>query len=227
MSDRPFIRVPGGFVRKGTPVERIREALWIPQARRFIAEHFGNELVGTTYHSVHMTPTIKMFRTDIQAKKLNIVQGTTGCGKTLGAMIKMYNVFGCTGKKPAYLRATDLSLAFGRGGYISQAKSDRLEELEKIPWIVVDDLGAESLTDKFVEIFFHLVDIWAKRMITGIFITNLAPKEHWPERYGARTWSRIIKWSGGEVLRTADPDFRVHPESLNEYPIGAKHVPAG
>lgn len=199
----------------------MRKALWEPQARRFIKERFGSECVGITYDLVYQTPTILLFRKEIRAKQLNIVQGTTGSGKTLGAMLKLYHSICKNGEHGEYLRMTDLSQRLGRPGYVTQEKEAFRESLTKVPWIVIDDLGAEECSPRLAEEFFNLVDIWARRCITGIFITNENPRDFWPDRYGARTWSRIQGWSKGEILRTSDPDFRVHPEELSKYPKGS------
>jgi len=200
--------------------ERMREALWLPKARRFLETHFGPELADIRLADVHLTPTIVHFCKDIRKHRLNLVVGTTGCGKTLGAIIRMKEAIANTGKEGEYARATDISLQFGRGGYLSQEKEKYLQALERAPWIVLDDLGAESHSDRFNEIFFHLVDVWTKREITGILITNLEPKTELRERYGERAWSRIVKWSAGDVWLSPDPDFRVNENLLKKYPKG-------
>ncbi len=201
-----------------------REALWIPAGRKFVLQRFGQECTNLAFDSVRQTPTIQHFKNILlypkQGKKLHIVQGVTGCGKTLGAMLIMARSIGRTGVIGEYLRMTDLSQKFGRPGYTSQDKEEYRERLAEVPWIVVDDLGAEECSPRLAEEFFNLVDIWARRFITGIFITNEEPREVWPDRYGSRTWSRIQGWSRGEIYRSPDPDFRVHPEELENYPIG-------
>lgn len=197
----------------------MREAIWLPAARKFITERFGPEYLG---REVRLTNTTNLFLHDIRPKQLNIIQGTTGSGKSLSAAFKLARSIANGQKIGAYTKATDLSLLIGRGGYLTQKKEEEVEALKAAPWVVVDDLGAEVCSDYFRELFFHLVDAWSGRCVTGIFITNTAPRAIWPERYGARTWSRIQGWSQGTLMETADPDFRVRSELLEQYPIGGK-----
>jgi len=198
----------------------MRKILWVPQAKLFIKERFGPECMALTFDDVHQTPTVLYFRTGIATKRLNIVQGVTGCGKTLGAMLLMRRAIGYHGRRGEYLRMTDLSQRYGRPGYVTQEKEIFREHLTMVPWIVLDDLGAEECTPRLAEEFFNLIDIWARRGITGIFITNEEPRKTWPERYGARAWSRIQGWSRGEIYRSPDPDFRVDPEARERSPKG-------
>jgi len=197
----------------------MREAVWLPATRKFIRERFGSEYLG---REVRLTPTTNLFLNDIRPKELNIVHGATGSGKSVSAAFRIARNIAAGYKICAYVKATDLSLLIGRGGYLTQKKEEDLETLKTAPWVVVDDLGAEVCSDHFRELFFHLVDAWAGRGITGIFITNTKPRDVWPERYGARTWSRIQGWSNSSFLETKDPDFRVQRGLLEQYPIGGK-----
>lgn len=197
----------------------MREAMWIPRARKFIRERFGAEYLD---REVRLTPTTNLFLNEITRKQLSIIQGETGSGKSYSVAYRLSRQIAAGYKSGAYVKATDLSLLIGRGGYLTQKKEEELEALKLVPWVVVDDLGAEVCSDHFVELFFHLVDAWSGRGITGIFITNSSPRDVWPGRYGMRTWSRIQGWSRGQMLKTADPDFRIHPELLEQYPIGGK-----
>lgn len=205
-------------MRQLTPTQT-RELVWLPRTRKFISKYFGPEYLD---REVRLTPTTNLFLKEISRKRLNVIQGETGSGKSLSAAYKIARSIAAGGKPGAYVKATDLSLLIGRGGYLTQKKEEELEMLKASPWVVVDDLGAEVCSDHFVELFFHLVDAWSGRGITGIFITNTKPRDVWPERYGARTWSRIQGWSKGQLLETADPDFRIHSELLERYPIGGK-----
>ncbi len=197
----------------------MREAMWLPNARKFIRARFGKEYLD---REVRLTPTTNLFLNEIRPKQLSIVQGETGSGKSLSAAYRLARNIAAGYEPGAYFKATDLSLLIGRGGYLTQKKEEELEILKTARWIVVDDLGVEVCSDHFVEVFFHLVDAWAGRGITGVFITNSSPRDVWPGRYGGRTWSRIRGWSKDQLLQTADPDFRVQPKLLEKYPIGGK-----
>lgn len=98
-----------------------------------------------------------------------------------------------------FARASDLS----RFSYYDKQDQQYLKRLENARWLVLDDLGAESMSDPWRATLLELVD---KRMAEGrrtLITTNLDGKA-FRERYDARVMRRLTEFGQFAAVRTRE-----------------------
>ena len=100
----------------------------------------------------------------------------------------------------------------------SWATDDLIYKLSKAPFLILDDLGAEKLTEWVLETFYLIVDNRYNDMLPTIVTSNFSPRElairHRPPGFngndshiGDRIVSRLI--SDALILKLEGPDHRV------------------
>ena len=113
-----------------------------------------------------------------------VLLGGVGTGKTTASVWALRQL-ARRGLRVAYSRATELARAglYGAG-------AERLEELRAMPALVVDDLGAESVTDIWMSNFCDLVDARYGSARCTLLTSNLA-WDAFRARYGERVADRL------------------------------------
>ena len=126
------------------------------------------------------------------------VGGVTGTGKTIAACAVLaeqcrerlkcesFDGWLWRPKRGRYVKASELS----RLSYFDDTDVRRLEQLAVVPWLVVDDLGAEWLSDPWRASFLELIDARAAHRVRTIITTNMKSSELGP-RYDVRVWRRL------------------------------------
>lgn len=139
-----------------------------------------------------------------------VLLGGTGSGKTFGAIGYVaqrasvsYPSIGESVVNAAYVTAYKLSML------LSRRQFEELERLEKVKYLIVDDLGAEPEGFKGKDFIAHFENLFMTRhqhhRVT--IITSNSTKAQIIEAYGDRLISRLRET--GAMFETSDPDMRV------------------
>jgi DNA replication protein DnaC len=78
------------------------------------------------------------------------------------------------------------------------------QPLREVPLLVLDDLGAERLTDWVTEALFRLINHRFEWRLRTVITTNYSPNEM-AERVGERTWWRVVQLA--DLVRVAGPNL--------------------
>lgn len=138
-----------------------------------------------------------------------VLSGCTGCGKSLASVALLRRLRLGWFVPAAELAALDRSRVADRQIF---------ERAVDAPCLVVDDLGTETITDKWLTSLDLLVEkrIGARR--TTVLTTNLRAqttvddervgRRGFQRAYGPRIWSRLLGLGRGVYLESSDPDYR-------------------
>jgi len=85
----------------------------------------------------------------------------------------------------------------------SWKNEDLIDKLGEAPILIIDDVGAEKMSEWVAEIFYILIDERYSRMLPTIITSNFSTQEI-AERFGARISSRIIEMCKIIEIRTKD-----------------------
>lgn len=142
--------------------------------------------------------------------------GPVGTGKThLAAAI--VNALVNRGHYPLFVSVPDLIARF-RAGIEAGTAERQLLLAKSAPVLVLDDLGAERVTDWAAEQLYRLVNARYENLAPTIVTTNCEPSEL-SERLGERTVSRLLescRW-----VRVGGDDWRRASRSGNGNGLGA------
>lgn len=128
-----------------------------------------------------------------ESRKGLYIHGAVGTGKTHVAYavqkhldeIKLNNVFHNTTEL-----IFDIKRDFDRSMYDKKRWDERLTEYRGV--LILDDIGAERITDYVAEVFYLIINTRYNEMLPIIFTSNLNVAEL-AERVGDRTASRIVE----------------------------------
>jgi DNA replication protein DnaC len=96
-----------------------------------------------------------------------------------------------------------LRAGFGKDSNISE--SDSLKCYQKNEVLIIDDLGAEKLTDYVIQAWYSIIDYRYSNMLPTVITSNLSVAEL-AVRFGDRIASRI---ASGNVLTLRGSDRRL------------------
>lgn len=130
-----------------------------------------------------------------------VLLGPTGTGKTHTAAAVAAYIAGRT-TIGYWSAAAILHMLRPDGG-------GRLDDFARVGLLVVDDAGAERMTDWAAEQFTSLVDARWNAELPTIVTSNLSPTDL-RDHLGARAWSRLTG-TGSLVIRLAGADLRRDP----------------
>lgn len=144
------------------------------------------------------TEALGCVKNQIRRKPLLVLAGNTGCGKTVAGC---YSLQTARGRLITAGELADLNPRHFRD-------REKLESLEKIAVLVVDDVGTEYPGDGtgFLNLFDRLLGKRAGNKLRTVLTTNLTSDE-FRRRYEDRLWSRVCGQGGYAELD--DPDMRV------------------
>jgi len=158
------------------------------------------------------TSTVAFLAREMQSPVRNyLLLGETGCGKTYGAIAFLSEI--STGK-PTRAKAYRMAEAIYRREF------DLLDTLRSVPYLMIDDLGAEPegfRGSDFLAFFDNLMDDRWERQLTTVITSNLtvetvrdahgnALKRGVRDIYGQRFVSRFSE--DGKVFEAKDKDMR-------------------
>lgn len=134
-----------------------------------------------------------------------VLSGITGCGKSLASAALLRKLGAGWFVPAAELAALDRSRTGDRSIF---------ERAVTAGCLVVDDLGTETITDKWLASFDLLMEkrIGARR--ATVITTNLPAQTDdgsmrgFRRAYGPRVWSRLLGLGRGVYLESPDPDYR-------------------
>lgn len=109
-------------------------------------------------------------RGEMGGKPWRVLQGTYGCGKThLAYAVAAERVKAWW---PVYVANVAEMLATLRRGFDAGDYEDRLETLRRVDLLVLDDLGAESMTPFALEVLYRIVDFRYRQRLPLVVTTN-------------------------------------------------------
>jgi DNA replication protein DnaC len=137
------------------------------------------------------------------------VHGTVGTGKThsITALKKLLYVNRVSAKTYTLIGfLDDVKSMFNYDD--GEAATRSMMSTDKV--LILDDFGAEKVTDWTAEVIYRLVNIRYEKMLQTFFISNLSTKEL-SGIYGDRIVSRIIEMVGGKdgIIKIEGKDRRV------------------
>lgn len=143
----------------------------------------------------HVHENIKTLIGKIRDTRKGIyIFGSVGCGKTHTAYGILKHLKEEMKISAALYNTTelmfDIKRDFDRTNYDKMRWDERLTEYKGV--LILDDIGAERVTDFVAETFYLIVNTRYNEMLPTIFTSNLAIGEL-AERIGDRTASRIVE----------------------------------
>jgi DNA replication protein DnaC len=128
--------------------------------------------------------------------------GPPGNGKTHLAAAAA-NTLVARGRPVLFATAPEL-LAMIRDGFDAGQAEDLIGLCQRVPWLVVDDLGAERLTDWAAEVLFRVFNARYTARAHTLVVSNVRPEEV-PE---ARLRSRFLDVAVCQVVPNGGEDYR-------------------
>ena len=140
-------------------------------------------------------------RGDVKGQPNLVFTGPVGTGKTVAAAVAMIEAAGRTGQEARYYQVTELLDELRP----REDKGPRLElaEVAAVPIVVLDDLGAERITDWAAERLELLIAKRYDNMLPTVVTTNLS-RQALAEAIGARAASRLLGGAVVHVIRGRD-----------------------
>lgn len=130
---------------------------------------------------------------DIASCKNIIISGGVGCGKTHLIVALARKIIRETARRTKIITGVAL-LQEIRSTFQETSKRDALQvikEYSEIPFLVIDDLGAEKATDWVKETLYLIIDNRYNAMIPTFITSNLTPKQL-AGKLDARLLSRLM-----------------------------------
>ena len=93
---------------------------------------------------------------------------------------------------------------------------------ERVPWLVVDDLGAERLNDWAAEVMFRILNVRYSTCIPTLVVSNVCPDDI-AER---RLRSRFLDTGPCQVVPNGAEDYRQRKRMPQREPVFADRYPA-
>jgi DNA replication protein DnaC len=151
-------------------------------------------------------------------KTFCLLVGSAGCGKTIAAAEALLNAKAAWDEGRAWCYCPSearfiLSTELARLSYFDVSALNKLGRIERVPWLVLDDLGGELLTDTWKSNLTELILERNSARRRTVITTNLGA-EAFKARYDERIVSRIrgngtVVVSGSEDMRREQPFRRV------------------
>lgn len=143
-----------------------------------------------------------------QSRRGLYIHGTVGTGKTHAAYGIYKHIKEDMGLQVRFHNTTelmfDIKRDFDRSVYDKQRWDEKLCDFRGV--LILDDIGAERLTDFVAETFYLIVNSRYNEMLPTIFTSNL-PIGELAERIGDRTASRIVEMC--DIMRLDGDDRRL------------------
>ena len=130
------------------------------------------------------------------------VYGPPGNGKTHLAAATA-NTLVARGRAVLFATAPEL-LAMIRDGFNAGQAEDLIGLCQRVPWLVVDDLGAERLTDWAAEVLFRVFNVRYTARAHTLVVSNVRPEEV-PD---PRLRSRFLDVAVCQVVPNGGRDYR-------------------
>lgn len=140
-----------------------------------------------------------------------LLTGGTGSGKTIAACEALLNAkarWGPNGEEWGYLPSEGrfvMAAELARLSYFDVESQRTLGRLERVRWLVLDDLGGELVTDTWRSNLGALMNARNSTRLKTLITTNLGTEEI-KDRYDARIISRIR--GSGVVIHSGNVDLR-------------------
>jgi len=151
-----------------------------------------------------------VFKTLSEVKNITdtiYLSGTVGTGKTHLSVALARNIRTSQIEKANFQPATSVLLqlraGFGKDSNISER--DSLKCYQKNEVLIIDDLGAEKLTDYVIQAWYSIIDYRYSNMLPTVITSNLSVADL-AVRFGDRIASRI---ASGNVLTLRGSDRRL------------------
>lgn len=142
-----------------------------------------------------------------KSRKGLYIHGDVGTGKTHIAY-SSYGFLAENGVKVKFVNTTelifDIKKDFDRSPYDKKRHDEVLSEFKGV--LILDDIGAERITDYVAEVFYFIINKRYNDMLPIIFTSNLTLGEL-ADRIGDRTASRIIEMC--DVVELKGEDRRI------------------
>lgn len=149
------------------------------------------------------TSVVKYFLEDFPYEKKNtcLLLGGTGAGKTFGAI-------GFVCQQANSVRQTAFITAYKLSEAIVRKDFEGLDRLEKVQYLIIDDLGAEPEGYKGKDFIAHFENLFITRHQANrmTLITSNNTLEQFKQVYGDRVVSRLRE--AGTVFQSPDGDLR-------------------
>ena len=205
----PYIREcleRNGIVPHWTLDPGLPEA-WTAKAR----QTFGNFNTGSNQSLANARDAVRDWAHQIGAGMLMLV-GPVGTGKTHLAHAATHIISDApTGRRLVYRNEVDLKQELQQGLMEHDERSDAvrtkgaLNELEIVPWLILDDMGVAVQTHWWKTTLDRLVDSrWASDTCRTLITTNFTPNDMSP-----RIVSRLQDRNRSKVVAIDAPDYRV------------------
>ena len=130
------------------------------------------------------------------------VYGPPGNGKTHLAAAAA-NTLVAQGRAVLFATAPEL-LAMIRDGFNAGQAEDLIGLCQRVPWLVVDDLGAERLTDWAAEVLFRVFNVRYTTTAHTLVVSNMRPEE----LAEPRLRSRFLDVAVCQVVPNGAGDYR-------------------
>lgn len=143
-------------------------------------------------------------------KTFCLLLGSAGSGKTIAAAEALLwariawdggKSWAYSSREAKFVQATDLA----RLSYFEAEAQQRLGRLERVPWLVIDDLGAELMTPGWASNLGEIINVRSSARRKTLITSNLSVEE-FRARYDSRTISRIR--GDGVVVISGNVDQR-------------------
>jgi len=139
--------------------------------------------------------------------------GPPGNGKTHLAAAAANHLI-ARGRAVLFATAPEL-LAMIRAGFDTGQAENLIGLCQRVPWLVVDDLGAERLTEWAAEVLFRVFNARYVAQAHTLVVSNVRPDDI-PE---PRLRSRFLDAGLCQVVPNSAPDFRLHKARRGEYTL--------
>lgn len=149
-----------------------------------------------------LTDCLSWLQNQFHGNQIGLILGKPGCGKT-------HSVIAYTGNQMLRKRQSGkFATAYEVLQAIHRRQYDWLDQLEKVPFLIIDDLGTQNADFKgnaFISHFEHLItQRHEHRRVT--LVTGNITTEQFKQTFGERVVSRIAEV--GKVYESNGPDLR-------------------
>ena len=138
------------------------------------------------------------------------MSGPPGTGKTMFACIALNELIFNTGRPGKFISLSrnflqKLRASFDEESVIHGQGFQIQEELFRVPFLVIDDLGVQKNTEWVLEILYNLVDArYSEQRLT--FVTTNQTADQIKDLAGGRIYSRFVEMC--HLIHIQGPDYR-------------------